>query len=174
MTTLTVPAGVTAMANLKLVFCPTGSLTAPSVATFTGGSALDISCYAYNWAPTKSGNKVTAPRRVCSSRVFQKLGLTQEDLGNVQYMIDPQATAGTTSKLAYEKMAEGNTGYLLERWGLDSKTVDLAIGQFVVVRAVTCGPQFITGDITNEASEIMVDQTMGLTAAASPLLAMVA
>jgi hypothetical protein len=161
------------MANLKLIFCPTGSLTAPSLALFTGGTALDISCYNYNWPPTKTANKVTAPRRVCDSRVFQKLGLTQEDIGNMQYMIDPQAAAASTGKLAYEKLAEGNTGYILERWGLDSKTVDLAVGQFVVMRYVKCGPQFITGDIGSEEAEIMVDQTMGLLAASGSLVAVV-
>jgi hypothetical protein len=166
------------MGNIKVVFhASASSLTAPTVTLWTGAGAFDASCYLYGngWAPTQTGNKVSAPRRLCSRVQYEKFGLTTQGIGDFQYMVDPQAAAASAGKKAYETFVAGTTGYILERLGLDAQTVDLAIGQFVIIRPVIFGPQNITGDPTDEAAEFMVTQQVSQTGPpSSTLVAMVA
>jgi hypothetical protein len=153
------PAGVNVQGKVKTVFSPTGSLTAPSVATFTGTSALDVSniLYADGWSYTREQAKNPAPRRLGTKRVWEIDGSISESLGDLRYTVDPQGAAGSDGKKAYEKFPEGTTGYFLMRKGLDVDT-DLAAGQLVEVIPVKLLARHITGDPADEAAEFTVVQ----------------
>lgn len=163
--------GVTAQGNIKLQFATAGSLTAPSLAQVTGAGSLDVSCYFYNWAPSVETNKVTPPRRLCTTRQFQKNGITTESIPDIQYVVNPQAAAASDGKKAFETLVEGTTGYLYERFGTDVNT-DWAVGQFVVVRNVRFGFQHIMGDPSDEANEFTVTQPVAQLLGASKLIAL--
>lgn len=170
----TFPPGVTAQGNIKLLFTPTASLTAPSLATITGAGSFDISCYLYNWAPTAETNKVTPPRRVCSKKQFQKSGTTTESIPDVQYVVDPQGASGSDGIKAVEELPEGTEGYIVERLGIDVNE-DFAVGDFVVVRHVIMQYGYIAGDPSDEANEFTYNQTVDLLApGAGPRVALVA
>jgi hypothetical protein len=160
-------AGITAMANRKLIFVIT-LVTAglvPKMTEISAGSSLDISDYLYadGWAPQLSTNKVTSPRRVGSGRVFEKNGLATESLGDLHYMYQPQAAAASAGKKAFEVLTSGATGYIIERLGLDAYSVDFAIGQFVNVIPVQLGVQLPSGDSTDEAAEFGIMQSVSVT-----------
>jgi hypothetical protein len=177
MTVLTIPAGVNAMGQKKWVFHPTASsLTAPSLALWTGGSAVDLSCYFYAGSPkmTRATNKVTAPRRACTTQTYQKLGQTTWDFDDASWMVDPQAAAGSAGKKAMETCAPGVTGFLLLRPGLDAVNTDLALGCFVRVCGITFGQYLIDGDESDEAAEFMGNQSLQLNGLPGGLVAMAA
>ncbi len=163
MAVLTIPAGVNAMGQKKWVFHATASsLTAPTVTLWAAG--IDLSCYFYAGSPkpTISTNKVTAPRRACTTQTYQKLGQTTYDFDVVNWMVDPQAAASSAGVKAMETLAPGTSGFLLERMGLDAVNTDLAIGQWVIIRGITTGPFLIDGDESDEAAEFMGTQAIQL------------
>lgn len=177
MAVLTIPPGVNAMGQKKWVFHPSASsLTAPSVALWNGGSAVDLSCYFYAGSPkfTIATNKVTAPRRACTSQTYMKNGQTTYDIDVVNWMVDPQAAAASAGKKAMETLAPGTSGFLLLRPGLDAVNTDLAAGQFVIVRGITTGPFLIDGDESDEAAEFMGQQAIQLNGLPGGLVALAA
>jgi hypothetical protein len=174
MATLTIPNGVTAMGQKKWVFhASASSLTAPSLTLWAAG--IDLSCYFYAGSPkpTLSTNKVTAPRRACTTQTYQKLGQSTYDFDVVNWMVDPQAAAASAGKKAMETLAPGTTGFLLERMGGDAVNTDLAVGQFVIIRGITTGPFLIDGDESDEAAEFMGQQAIQLNGLPGGLVALV-
>ena len=170
------PTGIKVQGKVKVVFAPTGSLTSPSLAIATGATALDVSniFYADGWSYTKETSKVTAPRRLGTTRQWEQAGTTSETLGELHYQVDPQAAAATDGKKAWEKLPNGTTGFFYVRKGLDVNT-DLAIGQFVEVVPTQLLERYITGDPTDEAAEFTVVQQAIITApGAGDLVALVA
>ena len=117
-----------------------------------------------------TSNRVSAPRRLASTTVTERFGTTTETLGDLIYLVDPQAAAGSDGKKAYEALIEGSTGYFVERPGDDADT-DIAAGDFVIVRPVQLGRQLITGDPSDEAAEFQVTQPVSQTGTASALVA---
>ena len=153
------PTGVKVQGKIRLAFAPTGSLTAPSLAVITGVTALDVSNIFYedSWAPSKETNKGNSPRRLGTTQQFEQSGITNHSLGNLRYMVDPQAAAASDGKKAYEKFPEGTVGFFYERLALDVNT-DFALGQFVRVIPVQVLAQNIGGDPSDEFAEFSVEQ----------------
>lgn len=172
----TYPAGVTAQGNVKVLFTPTASLTAPSIAAITGVGSIDVSCFLQQgaWAPTSEANKGTAPARLCDTRQFEKFGLTTESVSDLTYVVDPQAATGSDGKLAFEALVEGTGGYFVERLGSDAQD-DFVAGEFVRVIPVIVGPQNFTADTSDEFAEIVITQAVAVLApGAGGLVALVA
>lgn len=159
------PTGVGVQGNTKVVWVESlTSLTSPSAAEINAATSLDVSYYLYEggWAPGVNANRVSSPRRLASRTTTERFGTTTETLGDLVYLVDPQAATGSNGKKAYEKFVEGATGYFVERPGKDADT-DIVSGDKVTIYPVELGPQVITGDTTDEASEYQVVQPVSVT-----------
>ena len=161
------PNGVNVQGAVKVIWVETLTNPAnPSLAEINAATSLDVSQMLYEggWQPGVTANKVSAKRRLGSRKVYEKFGTTTETLADLQYVVDPQAAAGSDGKKAYEAFTESSTGYFVERLGLPIES-DVATGQFVNVYPVVMGPQTITGDTADESSEFQVTQPVGITGA---------
>jgi hypothetical protein len=159
------PNGVGVQGNIKIVWVETiADMAAPTALEINAGTSLDVSYYLYDsgWAPGVTSNRVTSPRRLASRKSRERFGTTTETLGDLVYVVDPQAAAGADGKKAYEALTEGSTGYFVERPGEDADS-DIAAGDFVNVYPVEVGPQVITGDPSDEAAEFQVTQPVSIT-----------
>lgn len=157
------PAGVPSQGRTKIIYTPTGSLSAPTLTLLNGVTALDVSGYMFNWAPTATANRGTARRRLGSTKQYEKFGTTTEALGDLEYIVDPQGDPGDVANAVYEEFQEGVEGILWERLG-PLATVNLAVGDWVIGRPVTFGPQNIQGDNSDEFADFMVMQSVSLNA----------
>lgn len=170
------PNGVNAQGAVKVIWVETLTTpTSPKLSEVSAGTSLDVSSMLYEggWGAGVDANKVSARRRLSSTKVYEKFGTTTETLTDLQYLIDPQSASGSDGKKAYEALTEGSTGYFVERLGLDADS-DLAVGQFVNVYPVVLGPQTITGDTSDEAAEFQVTQPVGITGQSQQNKALVA
>lgn len=171
------PAGVKVQQNLKTIYVPTLDLATPSLATLTGVDALEVTniLYADAGRYQSESNTGEAPRRLGTGKVWQQFGSTNESFsGQLRYTVDPQATAGSDGKLAWEKFPQGTTGYLFQAPGIDVNA-DLAVGDFGFGIPVEFGSRFIDGDTTDEFAEFTVVQGIIVTApGAGDLVALVA
>lgn len=157
------PAGIRVQGNIKIIYTPTGSLSAPSLALLNGVTALDVSGYLFNWNPTANANRGNPRRRLGSTKQYETFGTTTEAIADLEYMVDPQADAGDEGLAAYEEFVEGTTGYLWERLGVPATTA-LAVDQWVIGRPVLFGPQNIQGDPNDEFADFQVVQPVSLRA----------
>lgn len=177
MATPLTPAGVKVQGNIKTVFVPTLSLTAPSLAAIVGAGSLEITNILYADSGRYAVDSATgaAPRRLGTSRTWQQFGTALESFNGVlRYVIDPQAAAASDGKKAYEAFPNGTTGFILEVPGIDTDD-DLAVGDFGRVIPVKFGDQNIIGDVTDEFAEFAVEQAVIVTApGAGALVAIVA
>lgn len=170
------PNGVGVQGNIKVVWVETlSSTTSPSAAQINAGTSLDVSYYLYEggWAPGVTSNRVTAPRRLASRTSTERFGTTTETLGDLVYVVDPQAASGSNGKKAYEALTEGSTGWFVERPGEDADG-DIVAGDFVTVYPVELGAQVITGDTADEAAEFRVVQPVSVTGTRSQLVTVAA
>ena len=170
------PNGVNVQGAVKVIWVETlADPTAPTLTEINAGTSLDVSKMLYEggWQPGVTANKVSAKRRLADTKVYEKFGTTTETLADLQYQVDPQAASGSDGKKAYEAFVEGSTGYFVERLGIDADT-DMAAAQFVNTYPVVMGPQTISGDTADEASEFQVTQPVGITGATHQNVAVVA
>ncbi len=135
---LTIPPGVDAARRRNAIWSPTSTL---SVATLTGGTCFDVTCYLGKGtlgvgAETETG----ADERECSDQVFEVLGNTTWTINDIEYVWEPQAAPGSATNKAYDTLKFRTTGFLLIRFGVDVDTA-LTIGQKVWQFPVTCGEQ---------------------------------
>lgn len=177
MATPLTPAGVKVQGNIKTVFVPSLSLTAPSLAAIIAADALEVTniFYADSGRYTAESTTGAAPRRVGTTKVWQQFGSTNESFsGSLRYVVDPQAAAASDGKKAWEKFPEGTTGYLFEAPGVDTDA-DLAVGDFGRVVPVQFGARHIDGDPADEFAEFAVVQGVIVAApGAGDLVAIVA
>jgi hypothetical protein len=164
------PDGVPVLGNTSVRWVATIANTAtPALATELNAAApasLDISCYltADSWAPSQNVAKGSPPRRLCQRSQFERFSTTTIQLGDLRYIIQPQAAAASAGKVAYETLTEGLSGYFVERLGLDAKNTAWAVGQFVNVIPVILGPRIIVGD-TDENGDYTVMQPVSIRSA---------
>jgi hypothetical protein len=162
------PTGVPVLGNTSVRWVATiADTAAPKLATELNAASpasLDISCYllADAWEPGQDVSKGAPPRRLCSRTQYERFSTTTLQLGDLRYVIAPQGAAGSDGKKAYEVLTEGLSGYFVERLGLDAKTSNWAVGQFVNVTPVTLGPRIIVGD-TDENGDYTVMQPVSVT-----------
>lgn len=170
------PAGVSAFGNEKWIFVTTiADKDAPDATEVNHVSnALDISGYLYADSfdgPSADTSRVTAPRRVMDQTQLAALGTTTFNMGDLVYMVDPQAAGGSDGKDAYEFLDDNLTGFLVNAPGFDPDT-DLTAGDFVVVYPARLGPKVITRTGTGEDGEFAVRQAVGITGNPSAIVAL--
>jgi len=139
--TVVFPDGVRSRGNESLIFTTVLVPTAPSVATLNAVTAVNVSCYVTNFAPTGSQESSEDPR-LCSEQIFESPGDIAVAIDNVEYIYYPQATVPTANNKAYELMKNGVSGWMVDRRGLNARTAALAVGQLVDIYPVTLGEQF--------------------------------
>lgn len=140
------PADVAAFGTEKIQLVLTfADYTAPTVTETTAGTALDITGMLFDSAarPDGSTNSVTLPRRVYDTKQFSTPGLTQLNLGELRFQFNQQGAAASDGVLAWEKITDGMSGYLVWRNGIDADT-DFATSQFVTVYPVKFGDKIET------------------------------
>jgi hypothetical protein len=138
------------------------NMAAPDLSSeINAGSSVIVSCYLYgDINPTVTTNKGEAPRRLCTTQVFQQFGNTTYEVPDLQYVYDPQAASSTTDNKALASLTEGSEVFLVIRRGMAAQTAAAAAGQYVDVWHVRLGPQnrTVTGD--SEFDEYSVTQSV--------------
>ena len=163
------PDGVQAEGNVSVVFV-SGALTvsAPTVAQITAGTELSGFIKGGTFTPTAEQN-TGDDRRLASRETYQVLGRVTRGFDDVQYVYNPQELdpAGHADNAAYEDLAEGTTGHIVIRWGLDTDTA-YAAGQVVDIIPIEAGAQRKVGPAENdEFARLVVSQRWGVTGPSS-------
>jgi hypothetical protein len=157
---LTIPPGVDAEGRRKVIFSPTQTL---SVATLTGATSVEISCYlTKNTIGVSAETERGTDERECTVEVFETLGKTTWSVADLEYVWEPQAEPGSLTNKAYEMLAPGTTGILTFQWGLDVQD-DLVAGSKVWQFPVTVGQQVPKTPEGNAAEKIKIVQPVVVT-----------
>jgi hypothetical protein len=161
------PEGVVAQGNELVTYVPT--LTdpeAPTVDELTGAGAVNLSCYLRGFEPNAE-QAVVQDIRLCSKETFETPGRVTNTINDLVYVYDPQDAGAETpgsGNLAYHALAEGTTGYLVVRRGLDAQEVAYAADQVVDVYPVHMGAQRrVPVDPTSEGSKFETTQKAFIT-----------
>lgn len=136
------PEGVDAQGNESVIFVPDlADPTAPTVTELTGATAINLSCALRGFEPTAAQASVQ-DIRLCSREVYESPGRVTPTINDITYVYDPQAAGQADATNAhYDTLVQGITGYLVDRRGLDARTVDILADQIVDVYPVTLGQQ---------------------------------
>lgn len=145
-----------------LVVQTIANMTAPDLSSeLQAVTTVNASCYLYgDLNPTISTAKGEAPRRLCTTEVFQQFGNTTYEIPDLTYVYDPQEDDTDEANEAKAALVEGSEVFLVIRRGLNARTVALAAGQLVDVWHVRLGPQnrSVTGD--GEFDEYAITQSV--------------
>ncbi|HEY3559662.1 MAG TPA: hypothetical protein VGL05_19470 [Kribbella sp.] len=163
---VTIPPGVKAEGNLKVVYVPTiASVTAPAVSELTAAGALDVSFFITGGNFKPSGEQARGDdRRVGSKQTFEALGREKSTIDDIVYIADPQAAAAAVGNKAMELFQPGVAGFFVVRYGLDAETVDFAAAQFVDIWPIVFGVQNKTQLAENdEFAKITITQAVAVT-----------
>lgn len=158
------PDGVQAEGNVAVWFVPTIAGAAPTAAEITAGTQLAGFIKGGTFTPTAE-QSTGDDRRLASRETYQVLGRVTRGFDDVQYVYNPQEldTPGHADNAAYEDLAEGTTGWIVIRWGLDADTAHAA-GQTVDAVPVEMGAQRKVGPAENdEFARLVVSQKWGVT-----------
>lgn len=164
---LTVPVGVKAEGNLKVVWVPTlTSLTAPPIADVNAAGGLDISFFLMAGQFKPSGEQARGDdRRVGSTKTYETLGREKNTIDDIVYIADPQAAALAAGNKAMELFQSGVGGFLIVRYGLDAETVDFAVAQKVDIWPIQFGAQNkVSLDENDEFAKIRITQAVAVVA----------
>lgn len=170
------PAGVSAFGNEKWIFVTTiADKDAPDATEVNHVSnALDISGYLYADSfdgPSADTSRVTAPRRVMDQTQLAALGTTTYNMGDLVYMVGPQAAGGADGKKAYEFLDDNLTGFLVHAPGFDPDT-DLDVGDFVIVYPAKLGPKVMTKTGNGEDGQYAIRQAVEVSNTPSAIVAL--
>ena len=154
------PLGIAAQGNGALYYLPAVvSTAAPKVTEFTAG--INVSCAIDGFNPTTDQGTV-AITRYCSTVNYETPGRVSYTGPTIQFVYDPQDPESAEYEWA-TTIAEGVTGYLANRLGVDVDT-DIAIGQYVNLYPITAGPQVpVPIDPTAEGAELRYSQRFFIT-----------
>lgn len=149
--------------NTSVVVVQTmANMAAPDLSSeINAGSSVNVSCFLYNdLNPTITTAKGEAPRRMCTTQVFQQFGNTTYEVPDLQYVYDPQEAPSTDNNKALAALTENSEVYLVIRRGLSAENTALAAGQRVDIWHVRLGPQnrTVTGD--GEFDELAITQSV--------------
>ena len=160
------PAGTKAYRQTRIILVKDASYDpeAPSLAVRTGASALDVTnmFYESSTKPSTTTNLVTSPRRVGDSASYQRVGESQEAIGEVRYSFDPQAAALSDGKKLFEFLPELTTGHYVTVKGLPDNGT-MAVGDFVTSRPFEAGAQDEVDEGEGEGAEVAIAQTLAAT-----------
>jgi hypothetical protein len=135
---ITIPPGVDANGRRNVIFSPTSTLSA---ATLAGASSVELICYLTKGSfGMASETERGTDDRECTTQSAEVMGNTSYSVNDLDYVWEPQAATGSATNKAYEVLKNGTTGFLIVRYGLPHDTA-LAAGQKVDVVPVTVGPQ---------------------------------
>jgi hypothetical protein len=129
------------------IFIPTiaSALLAPTVAEATGASALDVTNLLFDDgapAPSQETELVQMKRRFGDTKVYQGIGETSYNGGDITYAFDPQGAAASNPVKLWEKWLNSAgtvTGFLADRMNIQKATA-ITAGQFLHVYPVEIGP----------------------------------
>lgn len=162
--TLVYPEGTPTLGNTKVkATLAVAVLTAPKLATeINAATSVDLSCYLYpaGWSPAATTAKGSKPTRLCSKTEQQQFNRTSYEIGDLQYVYDPQGEPTAEANKAQTLLVEGTKVYLVERLGLDAQTSAFAASQKVRTHYVVLGPQIPSGDRTDENGEFFITQSV--------------
>jgi hypothetical protein len=140
--TVVYPEGVRARGNESVIFVPTIlDPTEPTVAELTAVGVANISCFLTGFSPQGNQDSVE-DRRLCSEQIFEDPGDVSVSIDNLEYVYYPQAASAVPENKAYEVLKKDVVGYLVDRRGLNARTVAIAAAQKVDVYPVRLGEQF--------------------------------
>ena len=140
--TVVYPEGVRARGNESVVFVPAiADLEAPTIAELTATGIANISCYLAGFSPNGT-QESQEDRRLCSEQIFEDPGDVAISIDNLVYVYEPQADVPSATNKAYEVLKRDVTGYLVDRRGLNARTVAFAADQLVDIYPVRMGEQF--------------------------------
>lgn len=131
------PAGVASSRNRNAIWVDAIAVpSAPTVAELTSSTAaLDISCWLNaDWEAFSASQSKESDERWCGNK-FESMGEVEYTVGDLEYVVDPQAvdTQGTARASAF--LTEGKRGYLVIRRG---KNMDSPITAGDKVDVLTC------------------------------------
>lgn len=155
------PPGVDAAGNSKLVFVKAlADVSAPKVAEIKAG--VDISCALYGFSPTFDQSTVSR-MKYCSRQASESLGRVTVTIDDIEYDYNPQ-NASDSGYAYYASLVPGTTGWIIDRRGLDAKTVDWAADQLVDIYPVTLGARGrVAVDPSAEGEKLRTTQKVAVT-----------
>jgi hypothetical protein len=138
------------------------NMSAPDLSSeINAASSVVVSCYLYgDLNPTVTTNKGEAPRRLCTTQVFQQFGNTTYEVPDLQYVYTPQEATSTSNNKAVASLTEGSSVFLVIRRGLNAQTGVAAVGQYVDTWHVRLGPQNRTTTGDGEFDEYSITQSV--------------
>lgn len=157
---LTIPPGVDANGTLNVVFMSTNTLSAATIAS----SGVEMVCYLEKGSfGMSSETERGTDERECTTQSAEVLGNTTYSLNDLVYVWEPQDASGSSStNEVYNSLADGTTGYLLVRYGVDKDTAYTA-GDVVDQVPVTLGPQIRKSrDGNNPAEKWKITQSVAV------------
>lgn len=160
------PPGIDAAGNSKIVFVKAiADLAAPKLAEIKAGT--DLSCALYSFEPSTEQSTVTRTK-YCYKQATESLGRATTKIEAVEYDYNPQNLADAAYGY-YSVLAPGTTGWIIDRRGLDAKTVDFAADQIVDIYPVTLGARSrVAVDSSAEGEKLRTRQAIAVSG--EPLL----
>lgn len=128
------PAGVASSRNRNAIWADAlADASAPTTAELTSTTAsLDFSCWLnVDWEGFSATQNKETDERWCGQK-FESMGDVEYTVGDLRYVVDPQATATDGTARASAFLTEGKRGYLVMRRG-KNMDADIAVGDKVDV-----------------------------------------
>lgn len=127
---------------------------APTTTELTAAGALRLDGFVFGDQAgiTGSTSKVSLPRRIGETIVFEVNGETSYTAADLQIAFDPQAASADDGKKAWETLTDEAVGFLVQRQGIDPNT-DFAAAQFVNVYPAQLGVR-TTGKTATDATGV--------------------
>lgn len=155
------PEAVESQGNVRVaILAAVAILTAVDLSTEIGGAGtVDVTLTFNDWAPTRTPNTGTSPRRVGTRSQMPREGNMQYQAISITYPDDPQADPGDPTVAAKEALEEGAIVFVLVRKGIPAETA-WAIGQKYELWKCRTGAQIEGKSGDDEFAEFQVQQNL--------------
>lgn len=160
------PPGIDAAGNSKIVFVKAiANLTAPTLTEIKAGT--DLSCALYGFVPSTEQGTVTRTK-YCYKQAAESLGRATTTIEAIEYDYNPQKLDDQDYGY-YAALTPGTSGWIVDRRGLDAKTVGFEADQIVDIYPVTLGARSrVAVDSTAEGEKLRTRQAIAVSG--EPLL----
>lgn len=160
------PPGIDAAGNSKIVFVKAiANLSAPTVAEIKAGT--DLSCALYSFVPSTEQSTVTRTK-YCYKQATESLGRATTTIEAIEYDYNPQKLDDQAYGY-YTALTPGTSGWIVDRRGLDAKSVDFSGDQVVDIYPVTLGARSrVAVDSSAEGEKLRTRQAVAVSG--EPLL----
>jgi hypothetical protein len=158
--TIVFPDAAKALGNTSTILVDTiADETAPKVTELTGTGALNASCYLYgDPTVTRSAARGDKPRRSCETKARQGWGVETTELGDIQYVVDPQGDDTDDPNKVKTALPDYSEKYVVLRRGKPAKTDNIVVGDKVDIHLVELGPKNNTKTGDTDQDEFSVTQ----------------